>query len=257
MPRHPRIDLAGVPQHILQIAGSGHVIFRSSADYRRYLDELSVCSRQQACAIHAYALLPADVQLLVTGKTAGAVSRMMQALGRRYAAYANTRDGGHGALWSGRFRSCLIGGGDRVLTSYRCIERSPIRERLASRVDAYRWSSHACNAQGREDALVTPHRQYLALGRDPGACQARYRALSAQALPDDIEASLLMHVRQGCPWGDARFLAKLARIFGYCPVARPRGRPKKAKTMNLVAAAATLSPFLLTGWSGAVQTLGA
>lgn len=256
MPRHPRIDLAGVPQHILQVSDSGHRIFRRSADYRRYLDDLHTCSRQQGCAIHAYALLPGSVHLLATGKTAGAVSRMMQALGRRYAAYVNTRDGGHGALWSGRFRSCLIGGAGQVLASYRCIERSPVRERLASRIDVYRWSSYACNACGDEDALVTPHRQYLALGKDPDVCRERYRQLSAQELPDDIDASLLMHVRQGCPWGDARFIAKLARIFGYCPVARPRGRPKKAKTMNLVAAATTLSPFLLTGLSGAVQTLG-
>ena len=59
-------------------------------------------------ALHAYALLDDAVQLLLRPPSDAALSRMMQALGRRYVAAFNRRHGRSGTLWDGRFRAGVV-----------------------------------------------------------------------------------------------------------------------------------------------------
>lgn len=83
MPRLPRLDLPGIPQHIVQRGNDRQPCFYQPADYLRYLTELRELSRHLQCAIHAYVLMTNHVHLLVTPAEAGAVPRLMQSLGRR------------------------------------------------------------------------------------------------------------------------------------------------------------------------------
>lgn len=65
--------------------------FIDDEDFAAYLQALELTSREQGVAIHGYALMTNHVHLLVSAETAGAVSRMMQALGRRYVRAFNAR----------------------------------------------------------------------------------------------------------------------------------------------------------------------
>jgi putative transposase len=51
-----------------------------------------------------------------------------------------------------------------------------VRAAVARRPQDYRWSSYRANALGKEDALVTPHACYCALGRTGDERRAAYRA---------------------------------------------------------------------------------
>ena len=64
-------------------------IFFATDDYGKFLEDLGVTSQAYSCEIHAYVLMTNHVHLLLTPKIAGAVSQMMQALGRRYVRYIN------------------------------------------------------------------------------------------------------------------------------------------------------------------------
>jgi len=86
MARLPRIDLPGIAQHIVQRGVDRQPCFAASDDYAGYLRELGEAALKHGCAIHAYVLMTNHVHLLVTPRTSGAVSRMMQAIGRRYVA---------------------------------------------------------------------------------------------------------------------------------------------------------------------------
>ncbi|MBU1192012.1 MAG: transposase [Gammaproteobacteria bacterium] len=65
--------------------------FFAEADYRCYLDELAEVAVRFSCAIHAYVLMTNHVHLLVDSAEEYGISRMMQALGRRYEYYINLK----------------------------------------------------------------------------------------------------------------------------------------------------------------------
>ena len=119
MPRQPRLDLAGVPQHVVQRGHDRQACFFAEEDYRCYLTGLRQAAARYGCAIHAYVLMTNHVHLLVTPDAVGAVSRMMQWLGRHYVGHVNARYRRTGTLWEGRFKSCLVDSERYVLRCYR------------------------------------------------------------------------------------------------------------------------------------------
>ncbi len=84
MARQPRLDLPGIPQHIVQ-RGNNHLpCFLDDNDhacYRQLLREALHATRYQ---LHAYVLMENHVHLLATPPDVGATSRLMQLLGRNY-----------------------------------------------------------------------------------------------------------------------------------------------------------------------------
>lgn len=254
MPRLPRLDIAGTPQLVLQRGLPDRPLFRCAADFRQYLDELQTSSRSYGCEVHAYALLPRESRLLLTSHDRGAMPRMMQALGRRFAYYVNERDASSGSCWNGRYRSCPVSGSTHVLLASAYVERSPIRAGIIANPAAYHWSSYACNALGIPNPVVRQPKPYFELSDDSSERRVRYREIQYQ-LPNSED--ILMHVLQGRAWGDARFLRQVARMFGDRGEARPRGRPRKPKPdMGSVSHFfMTLSPFLLTRVVDSVHTL--
>ncbi len=99
MARTPRIDVAGVAQHVIQRGVDRAVCFCDDLDHEFYLASLQEASAIHACAIHAYVLMTNHVHLLVTGKETGGVSAMMQSLSRRYVRRFNNRHHRTGTLW--------------------------------------------------------------------------------------------------------------------------------------------------------------
>ncbi|WP_338026909.1 transposase [Coralloluteibacterium stylophorae] len=161
MARLPRFDLPWIPQHIVQRGNNRQVCFAAEIDYWQYLLELREASVKHRCAIHAYVLMTNHVHLLVTPEEAGGVSRMMQAIGRRYVGCFNARYRRTGTLWEGRFKSALVDSEHYLLRCYRYIELNPVRAHMTASPGGYRWSSYRCNADDHPDPILTPHPEYL------------------------------------------------------------------------------------------------
>jgi putative transposase len=102
MARQPRLDLPGVPQHVIQCGNNRQPCFLKGQDYRFYLESLREASTQTGCRVYAYVLMTNHVHLLVTPESAGAISHVMQRLGRRYVAYFNQAYHRSGTLWERR-----------------------------------------------------------------------------------------------------------------------------------------------------------
>jgi putative transposase len=226
MARLPRLDLPQVPQHIVQRGNDRQPCFVADEDYLSYRSDLADAAALCGCAIHAYVLMTNHVHLLVTGAERGAVSHMMQRLGRRYVACFNARYGRTGTLWEGRFKTSLIDSQRYLLTCYRYIELNPVRAAMVVSPAEYPWSSYRHNAQGEPDPLVTPHTQYLQLGPDPATRQATYRGLFADALGEDELANIRAHVQQQKALGTSRFQAEVEALLARKVMVRPRGRPR-------------------------------
>ncbi|RXE01213.1 transposase [Xanthomonas perforans] len=226
MARLPRIDLPGIPQHIVQRGNNRLPCFLDDGDRLRYLHLMHEALHATGCQLHAYVLMDNHVHLLVTPPAAGRIGQLMQRLGRNYVALFNGRHGRTGTLWEGRYKACLVDSADYVLRCYRYIELNPVRARLTDNPATYRWSSCPANLGQRKHSVLTPHPCWLALGSDPIQRSNAYRALLNEALSDELLASIRLHLQQQRALGHDAFRAmvqaKTHRFAGVRPAHRPR-----------------------------------
>jgi putative transposase len=227
MPRPHRLDLPGIPQHVIQRGNDRRPCFFLEADYARYLTDLREIAAREACAVHAYVLMSNHVHLLLTPASPGAVARLMQSLGRRYVRYVNDTYQRTGTLWEGRYKACLVDSGRYLLHCHRYIELNPLRAAMVLDPADYRWSSHRNNAYGAVDSLVTPHTDYLALGSDPVERRRAYRAWTLAADRTNEIRRIREHTQRQHAYGTEAFRAKLEATLGRSAGPQKLGRPKK------------------------------
>lgn len=225
MPRRARLALAGIPWHIIQRGNNRSACFYAPEDYLKYLDTLHELSRKYACEIHAYVLMTNHVHLLLTPQKTTSASLLMKHLGQRYVQYINRNYRRSGTLWEGRFRSCLTQSEDYVLACYRYIELNPVRAAMVERPEEYRWSSYRTNGEGTTDGRITPHAEYLRLGRTDAERRQAYRALFKVHL--DIPG--LNQIRQATngnyALGSERFKVEVEQALKRRATPRKGGRP--------------------------------
>jgi putative transposase len=227
MTRLPRIDLAGVPQHVIQRGNNRMPCFLDDEDRHRYLQCLREALIRYGIELHAYVLMSNHVHLLLTPRDTGAVSRFMQTFARNFAGLFNGRHGRTGTLWEGRYKSCLVDSENYVLTCYRYIELNPVRAWMVDDPAAYPWSSYAANALAQSNPLLTPHPAFLALDNESAARAHAYRALCREALSDETMAEIRMYIQQQRALGTDRFQARVAAELQRFAGTRPAHRPRK------------------------------
>jgi putative transposase len=226
MARLPRIEAAGYPHHVIQRGNNRQAVFADQVDYKQYLALLQEVAAAHSVAVHAYVLMTNHVHLLITPEKQGGLSRFMQALGRRYVRWFNTRHGRTGTLWEGRFRSAVIGADRYLLACMRYVELNPVRAGLSASPAEYRWSSNAHHVGHLVDPVITDHALFWDLGNTPFERQSAYELLFDKPLPEDRLAEL----RQATNRGRALTSAVDSHDHGQSSIgwtpARPRGRPR-------------------------------
>ncbi|WP_355582731.1 transposase [Xanthomonas cannabis] len=202
-------------------------------DRLRCLCLLDEALQATGCKLHAYVLMDNHVHLLVTPAAAGRIGQLMQRLGRNYVALFNGRHGRTGTLWEGRYKACLVDSADYALRCYRYIELNPVRARLTDDPASYRWSSCPANLGQRGHSALTPHSCWLALGNDPTERSNADRALLDEALPDELLASIRLHLQQQRSLGQDAFRAMVEAKTRCFAVSGPRiGRASRAPSIN-------------------------
>jgi putative transposase len=93
--------------------------------------------------------------------------------------------------------------------------------------EANPWSSYRCNALGAADAVITPHRLYLALAEGDEARRSHYRSLFADEIPEGELAALREATNGGFALGSDRFQRQIAAIAGRRTWPGKSGQPKK------------------------------
>ena len=239
MARLPRLSRPGIVHYVLQRGHNGGAIVHDDRDIDALLQTLREAARSSGVTLHAHAVSGSDLRILATPDSEAGISRMMQSVGRRYAASFNRRHVRSGSLWDGRFRAALIEPGEAVLSALRHVEGSvpqpepdaareeSDRPQLADRTTAPVSSSAPHHAgRHRDPALVDPP-AYWALGNTPFERESRYRQLLAEPLAAPVAAAIT-HAVQGCwAWGSPAFLQELSALTARPPAPRPRGRPRR------------------------------
>ncbi|WP_425479660.1 transposase [Pseudoxanthomonas wuyuanensis] len=226
-----RLDLPGVAQHVVQRGNDRQACFFREVDYVRYLQDLREAAIRFECRVHAYVLMTNHVHLLVTPHGAGAVSRMMQALGRRYVRYINDSVGRTGTLWEGRYKASLVEDQHYLMTCYRYIELNPVRAGMVAEPADYRWSSYRANGLGQHDPLVNPHECYLRIADHASERCALYRELVSQTISDDDLEAIRRYAQRQRALGSDKFQAQIEQqLKRRAGLGRP-GRPAKKKVL--------------------------
>ncbi len=225
MARLPRISPKGIPVHVIQRGNNRQACFVSDEDHGAYVAWLKEYAKKYGVDIHAWVMMTNHVHLLCTPQQEGAVSRMMQALGRRYVRYFNFEYRRSGTLWEGRYKSCLVQAERYLLEVYRYIELNPVRAEMVTDPGEYRWSSYQINALGKVSDLCTPHPEYLALGVEPLERRENYRALFVHHVDDELLEEIRTNTNKGMAVGNDRFKEEIETLTGRRLRAKKRGRP--------------------------------
>lgn len=228
MARMPRLAVAGLPHLVIQRSAVGTAALGDDADRRDYLAALGQAARDTGAAVHAYALLPEAVFLLVTPVRGADLGRLMLRLNRRFVPAFHRRHGGHGELWAGRFEAAAIDPEHYLLPAMLLVEQAPVRAGLAGAAKDWPWSSAGHHVGRGASPLVTGHTAYWRIGNTPFEREARHDTELQQLLRTDVVEGLLGAARGGWPHGSPAFVDGLAASAGRAVRPRARGRPPRS-----------------------------
>ena len=212
MARKPRLNLAGVPQHVVQRGNNGAPCFYRDEDYQHFLAGLRDAADRNRCRVHAYVLMTNHIHLLVTPMERFGVSHLMQDVGSRYVRYINGRCRRTGTLWDGRYKSSLVDSKAYLLPCMRYIELNPVRAGMNARPGEYRWSSYLANAYGKGGALLSTHPVFDRLGVSPKQRQQAYRDSFRQVLDNEMLNAIRAALNRGWVLGRRSFQEKVRQM---------------------------------------------
>jgi putative transposase len=220
MARLARLVLAGHAHYVIQRGHSAAPVFADDHDRAVYLAALREAAAAERVLLHAYALLNAEVQLLLCPPQAEALSRMIQAVGRRYVSAYHRRHGGSGTLWDGRFRCAVVQPGATRLEVLCLVDGQSAEPGVTS-------AGH--RTEGRPDPTLADPPEYWQLGNTPFEREVAYRALLAQGLASARAQALRRAALGGWVAGTPAFAAQVSEAAARPTLPRPRGRPPRAQ----------------------------
>lgn len=101
-PDNNRLDLPGIPQHVVRRGNNRLPWLLDQAERHRCLHLLNEVLLATGSKLHAYGLMGNHVHLLITPPEMDAVASLVQKLGRGYVGQFNARHRRTGTLWEGR-----------------------------------------------------------------------------------------------------------------------------------------------------------
>lgn len=226
MARLARLGVAGQAHLLIQRGVAAQAIVQDDEDRRGWLAALREAALAQRVAVHAWALLDSEAQLLATPPDAAALGRMMQMLGRRHVGAFNRRHRRRGTLFEGRFRGTVVEGGAWRLAALCWVDGLPaLRGAVGSAQEAL-WSSAPHHLGLQRDPWLSDPLEFWQLGNTPFERESAFRALWRQGLPAAQAERLEQGALHGWAVGSAAFIAELAVRSSRPLVPRPRGRPR-------------------------------
>ncbi|MDD3846865.1 MAG: transposase [Syntrophorhabdaceae bacterium] len=185
MPRHARLDAAGVLHHVIIRGIARKEIFLGDDDRADFTDRLSTLLPETATVCYAWALMSNHAHMLLRTGDAP-LSTLMARLLTGYAAGFNRRHRRSGHLFQNRYKSIICQEEPPYLQELtRYIHLNPLRAGIVPHYESlghYPWSGHAV-LLGTRTVPWQDVRYILALfGPDEQAARAVYREFVAKGI---------------------------------------------------------------------------
>ncbi|MGK2905493.1 MAG: transposase [Desulfuromonadales bacterium] len=173
MPRLPRLDIAGLLQHVIVRGIERRDIFNDDHDRQLFVDRFVSLLSEAGVHCYAWALLSNHFHLLLM-PTATPLSHFMRRLLTGYAVSFNRRNKRSGHLFQNRYKSIVCEEEPYLLELVRYIHLNPLRAGIVAsleELDLYPWSGHS---------VLLGHRQLSGQVIDPVLEQFGKRVTTAR-----------------------------------------------------------------------------
>jgi putative transposase len=126
-----------------------------------------------------------------------------------------------------------------LLECYRYVELNPVEAGMVRYPGDYAWSSYAANVGDAHSELITPHEEYLRLGKSAEVRTQAYRALFDAPLASERVEAIRAATNGNFALGDKSFRDSVSAALGRRAEPGRAGRPTKkqvdAAQMDLLA----------------------
>lgn len=146
-------------------------IFEDDMDCQVFLEFLKMVMNKYECTIHAYCLMSNHFHILLETDDIE-IGKIMQFLATGYANYFNKKYGYKGHVFEGRYKGCLVKDDSYFLQTSRYIHLNPVKAKMVSCAEEYRWSSYKTLIAMNDDKVTSVSRTWRYFKNNPAY---RYR----------------------------------------------------------------------------------
>jgi REP element-mobilizing transposase RayT len=188
MPRPRRIHEAGSLYYVRLRGNAGQTVVGDEEDRNELERLLALAIERHQSRVHAFCWLPREI-LLALQISQVPLGRVIQAFASPYARRVQLKREQHGHLFTGPYRALLVDGDEYLTQLVRHIHRAPLRARLVTQVEEYRWSSHRAYLSFTVVPWLTVQTTLHRFGRERNRARAAYRAFVAEEVSEAEVAS--------------------------------------------------------------------
>jgi REP element-mobilizing transposase RayT len=152
--RQLRIEYPGALYHVTSRGNEKKDIFRSIKDRDKFLSYLSSAWERHGAVFHAYCLMSNHFHLMVETPL-GNLSWIMKHINGSYTTYFNVKHKRAGHLLQGRYKAVLVQADAYAAELSRYIHLNPVRAKMVSTPEEYRWSSCSRYLEGTEPSWLS------------------------------------------------------------------------------------------------------
>ncbi len=216
MARIARVVLPGYPHHVTQRGNRRQRVFFNDDDYAHYLELIAQGCLNAQTECLAYCLMPNHVHLVLMPNAERGLRTALAEAHRHYTRRINFRYGWRGHLWQERFHSFPMHEA-HLAAAVRYVELNPVRAKLVSQAQDWKWSSAHAHLTGTNDVLVRVE-PMLVLFSD-------WASYLAERGHDNAE-HIRIHTRTGRPLGDSTFIQIAESLTGRVLAPQKPGRKR-------------------------------
>lgn len=164
--------------------------------------------------------MPNHIHLIAVPDKEDSLAKAIGEAHRRYSRHINFRKGWRGHLWQGRFASYPMDEA-YLMVAARYVELNPVKARLVSKPEFWKYSSAASLVYGKENALLSGTSLLNEMIDD-------WKEFFSLTTSEQDIKMLQQHERTGRPLGSDGFLIRLEKSIGrLLKPKRPGRKPKK------------------------------
>ncbi|MFH2138204.1 MAG: transposase [Candidatus Omnitrophota bacterium] len=152
MARPLRLQGEGILYHITSRGDDRKKIFVGESDFNKFLEYLKISQDKYKFHLYAYCLMGNHYHLLLETSQPN-LSKIMQYINTAYTIYYNKKRNKCGHLFQGRYKSILVEAEVYFKELTRYIHLNPVRAKIVTKPDEYRWSSYNEYVKGKSEII--------------------------------------------------------------------------------------------------------
>jgi len=176
-----RIEYPGALYHVTSRGNEKKDIFRGIKDREKFLSYLSSAWERYGAVFHAYCLMSNHFHLMVETPL-GNLSRIMKHINGSYTTYFNLKHKRVGHLLQARYKAILVQADTYAAELSRYIHLNPVRAKIVSSPEKYRWSSCNLYLEGKTPPWISTSLVLGYFGREDEDRRRNYRNYLFEAI---------------------------------------------------------------------------